>query len=960
MTLDATKPADATSFLSEVAAYLRETRAYINALTVGGVGADGDDGEDAKYVRISGVQYFLFIPSQSNPVIENITLTANLFGGLTTYDWEYWTGAVWANLSGTQNAQTYTLNYLNAAWGTSKHLRVRCQSEGYYDEMTIVKLYDGDTGYTVILTNETHTIACDSDGTPKAGELAKAITSIKVFQGATEFTAVGEGDNVTFGTFKYVITDDTDCVAARIDDSSFGLSSADADSGSVTIDVYCENPLTAIEKIFTFTKARAGVDGLDGADGADGADGVASRAVNLTVDAQGFTYNSAGATPSPASGTVTATALNTVGTPYYKWYINDVFTGQNTTSNTLAYTPPASIADMPQKIEVELREGSGDSAILARDQITIFGLREGGDGITTVLSNESHTVPVDSGGTVDYTASGTDIRVWLGATPLQYGAGGAGVPYFTVAASVASGTITIGGATIESTYIRRFAQHSAMTTDLAMIQFTITVVDAAGSSVEITRFQTITKSHDGADGADGSDGPGLTYRGDWAANTAYIGTASVRDVVKYSGNYYTCQTSHTSGAVFEGGYWSAFGASFSSVATDLLLAQDVYITKRLYFTGTDSQIVVTGEGGLEIDSPGGLKMLGGSSIEMDEPALISISSITNANPAVVTAPTHGLSNGDKIRFVDMPAGNYWDTMDYYLYIVTVIDEHTFSVPQDTRVSEGWVAYSGGDGKCIQVIPSYIEFPSTWGASASTKMYIGTAPGYWANGLFIYPAGDYEGYVRFGANPEANIGVDQRRLLEFDVWADYMYFYARNDGDSYNTGIIFTGPDGGTVTFTEGMIRLANATAAPTGSGKQGFYASGGELYAIDSAGNASLLSPHKFDLFTPSVEFESPWSYVSENKFLGKQVEADMFGALRAIEKIYEKVFDEKLTLIHLKDIPKLNWEREQDKLEKEYNDRLASIPFDKRQQEPPFVREPIPQYIKDRLDYEKHQVVDI
>ena len=49
-----------------------------------------------------------------------------------------------------------------------------------------------------------------------------------------------------------------------------------------------------------------------------------------------------------------------------------------------------------------------------------------------------------------------------------------------------------------------------------------------------------------------------------------------------------------------------FGASFSSVATDILLAQSVTITNTLTFTGGISKIIVTGSSGLEINSAGGV------------------------------------------------------------------------------------------------------------------------------------------------------------------------------------------------------------------------------------------------------------------------------------------------------------------------------------------------------------------
>ena len=64
------------------------------------------------------------------------------------------------------------------------------------------------------------------------------------------------------------------------------------------------------------------------------------------------------ATLQPSSATVTATALNTdMKVLFTMSFLNDV-SQQNTTSNQYSYTPKASHDDMPDKIEVQIREGS--------------------------------------------------------------------------------------------------------------------------------------------------------------------------------------------------------------------------------------------------------------------------------------------------------------------------------------------------------------------------------------------------------------------------------------------------------------------------------------------------------------------------------------------------------------------------------------------------------------------------
>jgi len=96
-------------------------------------------------VYISGNNVFKFLSGSATPISSPIVLTAILQGDLSVYDWEYWTGAAWANLSGTQDEKTYSLAYDNAAWSTDT-LLIRCLSGTISSEMTISKLSDGDDG----------------------------------------------------------------------------------------------------------------------------------------------------------------------------------------------------------------------------------------------------------------------------------------------------------------------------------------------------------------------------------------------------------------------------------------------------------------------------------------------------------------------------------------------------------------------------------------------------------------------------------------------------------------------------------------------------------------------------------------------------------------------------------------------------------------------------------------------
>ena len=237
--------------------------------------------------------------------------------------------------------------------------------------------------------------------------------------------------------------------------------------------------------------------GLPGADGADGSDGIDSRTVNLTAGQFAFLYltNDTLDPTENANTTITATSLNTVGTPYYEFFLNDV-SQQDTTSNTWTYTPQAGYAQMPDKVEVQITEDSTGGTIYARDQITVSGIKPGVDSPLVVQSNEAHTIPVTNAGVHDYTGSGNVLKVWLGAAQIAYDATpGYTAPSFRV--SNASGSnITVGTPTANSNDIT-YGDASSMTADTASITYTIVVTNSEGIAQTITRVQSLARSNQG-------------------------------------------------------------------------------------------------------------------------------------------------------------------------------------------------------------------------------------------------------------------------------------------------------------------------------------------------------------------------------------------------------------------------------------------------------------------------------
>ena len=90
--------------------------------------------------------------------------------------------------------------------------------------------------------------------------------------------------------------------------------------------------------------------------------------------------------------------------------------------------------------------------------------------------------------------------------------------------------------------------------------------------------------------AQGSDGksPAMVFRGDYSQDATYYGTSYRLDCVRYNGAYYIARIDageFSSIAPPDNTKWNAFGGSFESVATQLLLAENANIAGWIFRNG---------------------------------------------------------------------------------------------------------------------------------------------------------------------------------------------------------------------------------------------------------------------------------------------------------------------------------------------------------------------------------------
>jgi len=113
-----------------------------------------------------------------------------------------------------------------------------------------------------------------------------------------------------------------------------------------------------------------------------------------------------------------------------------------------------------------------------------------------------------------------------------------------------------------------------------------------------------------------------------------------------------------------------------------------------------------------------------------------------------------------------------------------------------------------------------------------------------------------------------------------------------------------------------------------------------ECFIKDEGGTATQQTPHNFELFEPDPSYDMPWSYYSQNAYMGKEIGVDMYGAIKAIEEISGKKF------IYVNDLPteeKRDWKADQKEQVKQINKEIARAkrlgykpPEEYKEKEPP------------------------
>jgi len=564
-----------------------EYSAYEKSSTITRVidGKIGIDGESAKTVKLEATDYSIVYDDKglspefkSGPNSTQIQISAEASNFYSSPQYRF-----------TKDGVVYswgTTNIFNLgapdSWSQGAFVikvEVREGSSGgasASDSISIIRVKQGENALAGVLTNENHTISANKDGTYDDNQLELAGGEFHLFYGGERI----EAGNITFGG-----NTSKNGLSILIDDGTYSLDGGLWSTNTETFDITAQYNGETITKRYSISKARQGIEGIN------------AKSVRINAESLVFKKDKDNGSISPERIKLSAETQNTSSSSVTWSGSDEIYI--DSSGQTKVDSPKVNVwvghADLSTNVKVTITatiDGVSDST-------TLILVEDGSNNVQAVLSNESHTLTESSDGSFDRSGSGTDIQVFDGSKPLTYTTGTLVEGKFTVNVS-RTGGVTEG--TAGSSGDKYTIGNLSAATGPGTLTFTITAKKGNGETVTITKVQSFAVSKFGEDG---DPGPATPYRGDWLINKnklsagqeiTYEKNDSRADIVFYddgsSGNkYWMCNTTHdvsTDTSSFDKALWDTFGVTFSSVATDLLLSEDVVVTSTITVGSSDA------------------------------------------------------------------------------------------------------------------------------------------------------------------------------------------------------------------------------------------------------------------------------------------------------------------------------------------------------------------------------------
>jgi hypothetical protein len=592
-------------------AHIDEFTGSINSIVVGSIiytaSCDGlhqhetiyrfEDGENAPGVFVTAnTNQFIYKATDLslNPIGQIITFEAkrkNLASADTPLTVNSASGKpplTYVSTNTTNGVDTYTLSGTSYPYGTGETIYSISGSDEFGNvfsdaiKISPVKLLEG---ISVSLTNDNTTLPARSTGFVESGSFVLSSGSVSVKVG-NEIISHSNGlsannrfdivsavaSNVQTGSLNYSTTD-------------YFITRLDADGGSLNLTIRYKDgagDTSDTSKLITYTKNKKASPVLQISSTPNGQT-VTAKSTGEQIDAFSNVIVSVKETYNGVTTNLTITSLTATSA--------DISSISTTPSTGLVTLNGKTLANGVNSTTVNISAVITDTEGVSRtitDTLSLSKTKKAVPNVLVSASPQAQSVLANAAGGQTGILSNVSVTALEGTTSR-----------FTSMTSTYGGFSTNPTIATNSNILTMTSAVIDSTKSEASASIVVTHTDSEGTTgqtqtilARFTKVNTGITGTPGLNGAEGGVGPGVVYRGDWAPNTAYFSSSIRVDVVRGSDNeYWLAKVGHTStgtGAVDKPitgtsylNQWRSFGATFSSVATDILLAQDTTITRGL-------------------------------------------------------------------------------------------------------------------------------------------------------------------------------------------------------------------------------------------------------------------------------------------------------------------------------------------------------------------------------------------
>ena len=504
-----------------------------------------------------GSRYLLFTGSISQSgtfyIAQQSILSSSITGGLVYFDNNYTSSMIVSASSGLcalSGSLTFPL-VIHPYYTSSIYTQSVVQ--------LYTKILDGPPQLEVIISPLTPTLNADEVGYVTPSGYSAANTTIKVREGQDYLTFTSQS-NVP-GTFRIQEASDVKYITTQ-NIQLRTISSSSRDTGTlafnrfdypyvsasalynVVINPYSLGPghqytSSVVEKTQTFTKNVSVPN---------------ARNVSLSATSQTVNFDGDGVVTSPLDPIIlTATATNTTGAIWYQFYKDDTdYTGIQADDFVEIGGGDATAPGETATWKVKIRDGNSSvsAPIRAESELTIAGIKAGGQAYNVILTNENSSVIYKVSGQITFSGTGTTIKATKGDEPLlhknsfsaktldQFGNEIGSLGEYQVTILSKSGHITLAGGLVSGSIVPTVIDEALIgnitawtvpeTNSTATIVYQI---DIENGRQKVFKTQSLAIQYEGA------TGPGIVMRGQWNEYTNYSGSVETigyrRDAVIY-------------------------------------------------------------------------------------------------------------------------------------------------------------------------------------------------------------------------------------------------------------------------------------------------------------------------------------------------------------------------------------------------------------------------------------------